>query len=169
MSQKTIIAHFMHEYEEAAASAAMTQMERAQGYYVGQIDEALIPVLEAQGVIVQLLDELVSSPAALVESVPADAAFALAKGIGEAEDVAAPADFYVVELSGPVLKGRRDELQALGVALLEQLAPSRFTARLSVSQLRALRQLPYVRGVQIYKEIVSGAATPKGVLAEVQV
>ena len=122
MSEKTIIAHFMHEYEEAAAGAAMTQTERAQGYYVGQIDEALIPVLEAQGVIVQVLEEVRSSPAAMVESVPSGAAFEVAKGIEESDYVAATTDFYIVEFSGPVLKSRRDELQAFGVALLEQLA-----------------------------------------------
>ncbi|MCX6040018.1 MAG: S8 family serine peptidase [Caldilinea sp.] len=168
MSEKTIIAHFMHEYEEAAAGAAMTQTERAQGYYVGQIDEALIPVLEAQGVIVQVLEEVRSSPAAMVESVPSGAAFEVAKGIEESDYVAATTDFYIVEFSGPVLKSRRDELQAFGVALLEQLAPSRYTARLNVSQVRAVQQLSYVRGVRLYKETVSGAAMPKGVLADAQ-
>lgn len=168
MSEKTIIAHFMHEYEEAAAGAAMTQTERAQGYYVGQIDEALIPVLEAQGVIVQVLEEVRSSPAAMVESVPSGAAFEVAKGIEESDYVAATTDFYIVEFSGPVLKSRRDELQAFGVALLEQLAPSRYTARLNVSQVRAVQQLPYVRGVRLYKETVSGAAMPKGMLAAAQ-
>jgi hypothetical protein len=74
-----------------------------------------------------------------------------------------PRDFYIVEFSGPVLKSRRDELQAFGVSLLEQLAPSRFTARLNVSQLRVVQQLPdAVRGVRLYKETVSGAAMPKG-------
>ena len=130
MSEKTIIAHFMHEYEEAAAGAAMTQTERAQGYY--------------------------------------GAAFEVAKGIEESDYVAATTDFYIVEFSGPVLKSRRDELQAFGVALLEQLAPSRYTARLNVSQVRAVQQLSYVRGVRLYKETVSGAAMPKGVLADAQ-
>jgi len=169
MSEKTIIAHFMHEYEEAAAGAAMTQTERAQGYYVGQIDEALIPALEAQGVIVEVLGEVHSFPAAMVESVPSGAAFEVVKGIEESDYVAATADFYIVEFSGPVLKSRRDELQAFGVSLLEQLAPSRYTARLNVSQVRAVQQLPYVRGVRLYKETVSGAAMPKGMLAAAQV
>lgn len=162
MGKKRIIAHFMHEAEEAAASQKMAQFERTEGYLIGEIDEKDIPELERQRVIVQVLEEEpeVETPGRKFNVYPGVKRPMMRKALPTTR---APAEvrarvriaptkprFYLIRLNGPLLKTWRDKLKNLQIELLEHVPRNNYTARLTKKQVREAKKLPFVKSVKIY-------------------
>ncbi|HVS14345.1 MAG TPA: S8 family serine peptidase [Thermoanaerobaculia bacterium] len=182
MTTKRVVAYFMHESEEAAANALMTNVEHTDSYLLGDLDEGKIAQLEAQGLVVQEL------PAASVAETPGRT-FDVAPGVrrqGQVERGVSPAllaadvppvdrpGYYLVQLAGPLLEDWRDELRRLGVTLLEHVPQNSYKVRLSLPEVAAVRALPFVDGVRFYSRedtgvlvrpegepVPSGARTPR--------
>lgn len=156
MAKKRIIAHFMHEAEEAAASQRMTQVERTEGYLIGEIEENDIPELEKQGVIVQVFEEEpeVETPGKQFEVYPGIKRPPMrevlsTKGMRLHVAPTKPR-FYLIHLNGPLLQDWRDELKNQQVELLEYVPRHNYTARLTRKQVENTRKLPFVISVKIY-------------------
>lgn len=156
MGKKRIIAHFMHEHEEAAASQKMTQVERTEGYLVGEIDENDIPELMRRGVIIQVLEEEpeAETPGKEFELYPGVTrprarAVLPTTGLPPLMDPAKP-KFYLIQLDGPLLESRRRSLENLGVELLEYVPRNNYTARLTRDQVRDVYNMPFVKSVKFY-------------------
>lgn len=165
MATKRVIAYYMHENEEAQASARMRNFERTESFLLGEIDEGDITLLEAQGLVVQEL------PAASEPQTPGrtfDVAPGLRRrggverGLPEAAVLAAdipPAGrdtYYLVQLAGPLLEPWRDQLRAFGVTLLEHVPQNNYKALLSLAQVPQVRGLPFVAGVRFYSREDTG-------------
>jgi len=155
MPEKTIIAHYMHEQEEAAAANAMDSFERTDGYLIGQIDESEIAALREKGLIVEVLDDQSTLPAGSAGDETVESVSAGLQPGGASKDFGDEVleeTYYVVELQGPLLATRKQALETIGVTLLERIAPNRYTARLAFSQLVEVNNLPFVLGVSPFNE-----------------
>ncbi len=165
MATKRVIAYYMHESEEAQASARMQNFERTESYLLGEIDEAEIAGLEAQGLVVQELapESAAETPGRAFDVAPglrrqgqvergAPAAAALAADVPPADR----ATYYLVQLSGPLLENWRDDLRNLGVTLLEHVPQNSYKALLSLAEVPQVRALPFVAGVRFYSREDTG-------------
>lgn len=168
MAKKRIIAHFMHEDEEVAAVRAIENVQRTESYVLGEIDEADIPDLEAQGLIVQILEEEpeAETPGREVQPAPGAAVRRSvrgpsAKGLAPTID-RAKSNFYLIQLQGPLLEEWRSQLRSLRVKLLEYVPHNNYTARLSPRQVDAVEALAFVGALRIYDEEDTGPTSAKG-------
>ncbi|MEZ4661747.1 MAG: S8 family serine peptidase [Caldilineaceae bacterium] len=156
MSAKNVIVYFMHPDEADAIAPYLTNVERTSSFLIGQIAAADMAALEAQGHVVQVLGdaELPQSMDAALESTARGAPPPVAKGV---DDLFAPAGsgYFQIELLGPLLAERRQQLTALEVELLEYIPQYQYVAHAPLQQVAAVRSLPFVRSVQPY-----GAAAP---------
>jgi serine protease AprX len=183
MALYRVKAFFMHEHEQAAAARAeqagvVTDTEWTDGYLIGVIDEARIPELVGQGLVVTPI-EIVEVPAASAPATRsairrdaqaraaarADATARLdgPKPLGSAlpsKEVAAKilspaqrrAQFYVVRLNGPLTEQRRAALQQQAVSLREGLSNNKYVCRLEPKQVKELAQQPFVDSIRLYGE-----------------
>lgn len=158
MAMRRVTAYYMHETERSAALPHFVDPQVTESFVTGEVDEAAIPALRGDGLIVQ--DE--SPPPPDGEELPArvsdlqGSARPGAPGVGAARgatafrfDDAVPAavDFYAVRIHGPLLEARRQRLAALGVELLETHGRGAYTARLTSAQVPEVNALPFVDGV----------------------
>jgi hypothetical protein len=174
MATKTVICYAMHEYELAAASQALTNAQPTDSFVLGEIDEAAIPALEAQGLIVQAVEPVelaaVETPGQVMTlGLRAGGALEMAgAGVGDqasgwAADISdLPAltpgieGFYVLTLAGPLLESWRQELDATGIRLLERVPPRSYTAHLDSAQLVSVQGLAFVEGLRSYRREDTG-------------
>ncbi len=168
MARKRVIAHYMQDAELQAAEKAIGDAVVTDSYVIGSIDDADIPGLEAQGLIVQVLDEPKSAETPGAEA--RSSLGTLRRGVrpaGEMPSFAAEAaevddqkpNFYLIGLSGPLLEDWRTQLEKAGITLLEFVPPGSYTARLAPAQARAARKLPFVASVRLYREEDTGPVT----------
>lgn len=157
MARKRIIAHFMHEAEAAAAHERMPAAYGTESYLLGEIDEDDIPGLEEQGLIVQVLEDEpeAETPGGESHPLPGVLRTALRRASSITGDVAIPADmgapnFYCISLRGPLLEEWRQQLDQLGVDLLEHMPHDNYTARLTPGQVYSVSHLPFVGAVRLY-------------------
>ncbi|MEZ4706010.1 MAG: S8 family serine peptidase [Caldilineaceae bacterium] len=161
MNPQNVIVYFMHPHEADAIALYLTNIERSSSYLIGQIEAANIGALETQGYVLQVLgDAAPAQPAdAALESSALDPSARgmqtpVAKGV---DDLFAPAGagYFQLELLGPLLEERRQQLAARDVELLEYIPHFQYVAHLPLKQAAAVRSLPFVRTLQPY-----GAAAP---------
>jgi serine protease AprX len=169
-----VLAHFMHEHERDKAQQIMTDVQVAEGYLMGEVDEAQIPDLEAAGLIVEMLDEGVSieTPGRDWEVLPgverpgAEQGFRGGLepvGLEQTIDPTGP-NFYVIQLKGPLMQSWRQQLDDLGIDLLEYIPYNAYTARLGVAEVQAVDSLDFVQRVRLYTASDTGlpAAPARG-------
>jgi len=171
MAKQRIIAHFMHEAEEAAALAKMTNVERTESYLLGEINPSDVAALQKKGLIIQVLEDEfeAETPGKDVEPV---AGTKLHRAQGEpsskapcpAADLNKP-NFYLIALTGPLLENWREQLKQSKVQLLEYVPRNNYTARLTAAQMKAVQALPFVGEVRLYGPEDTGPASAKGPVA----
>ncbi|MBZ0115262.1 MAG: S8 family serine peptidase [Thermoanaerobaculia bacterium] len=165
MATKRVIAYYMHEGEEAQASAALQNIERTESYVLGEVDDAGLAQLRAQGLIVQEL------PAQTPAETPGRS-FDVAPGLrrtGQVERGAPsaavlasdipPTDrptYYLLQLAGPLIESWRADLLNVGVTLLEHVPPNSYKALLTLAEASQVRNLPFVVGVHFYSREDTG-------------
>ena len=153
---QNVIVYFMHADEAAAIAPYLTNVERTSSYLIGQIAAADIATLEAREFVVQVLGDVEPTQSAdeARESTARDTLQPVAKG---ADDLFAPSKrgYFQLDLLGPLLEERRQQLAALDVELLEYIPQYQYVAHLPLNQAAAVRDLPFVRNVQPY-----AASTP---------
>ena len=168
MAKKSVIAHYMHEQELHAAEQMIADGTVTESYVMGTIDEADIPRLEAQGLIVQIVEEAerAETPGAEARS-PLGA---LRPGLrvrgelpsfGAESEIEAEIDdrkpnFYLIRLSGPLMEEWRNQLSSAGVELLEYIPKNSYTSRLKPEQIQTVRSFPFVASVRLYREEDTG-------------
>ncbi len=168
MAKKRVIAHFMHEQEEVAAVQRLTNVQQTESYVLGEIDAADIPDLEAQGLIVQVLEDQpeVETPGSEVQPHPGarvrrSLRALSAKGPAPLVD-RSKSNFYLIQLQGPLLEEWRKQLRSLRVKLLEYVPRYNYTARLSPRQVQAVEALFFVSRLRIYGAEDTGPTSAKG-------
>lgn len=162
MTMTRIIAHFMHEQEMRAAEELMTDSESTDSYLLGEVDEDKIAALEEAGLIVEILEEQpqAETPGGDWQVLPG---VQRRGGVQPAPrgEPAVPVDlskpsFYLIQLKGPLMEQWREQLQNLGVELLEYIPRDNYTARLRTDEVAAVRKLSFVVGVRLYDAMDSG-------------
>lgn len=173
-----VIAHFMHEAEKQLAQQVMTDPQLAEGYLVGEVDEAQIPAMEAAGLIVETLDEDVSleTPGEDWEVMPGVERPGAPRGIRGGLEPASleqmvddrGPNFYLIQLKGPLMERWRGQLDGLGVELLEYIPHNAYTARLTPHQVQAASALDFVARLRLYTVTDTGlpAAPTRGLAPE---
>jgi serine protease AprX len=155
MAKKKIIAHFMHESEEAEARQRMTDVETTDSYLVGEINEDEIPALREKGLIVQSIEEQpqIETPARDVEPF---LGVRISRPGGRLMRATEPAigrvgaNTYIIQLKGPMLEKWRQGFKELGIRLLEYLPKNSYTVKLTPEQINAVNALTYVSRVRLY-------------------
>ena len=164
MATKRVIAYYMHESEQAAAVQAMTAPEVTDSFAIGEIDEAQIPALEQQGLVMQVLPDtapppppptpapslgmLATAPAPSFGPRAAAPAPAAAAASAAADAVPAAEDYYTLALRGPLLEPWREQLTSMGVPLVEIVPGEGYKVRLAREQVAAVAALPFVQSVR---------------------
>ncbi|MEJ2208836.1 MAG: S8 family serine peptidase [Anaerolineae bacterium] len=166
-----VIAHFMHEQERDAAQRMMTDAEVAEGYLVGEVDEARIPDMEAAGLIVETLDEKAPletpgrdwevMPGVERPGEPIGGRELEAEGLEPLIDPSGP-NFYLLQLKGPLMEGWRQQIDDLGIELLEYIPHNAYTARLALDEVLAAGALPFVSRVRLYTATDTGLPLASG-------
>lgn len=156
MALKRVIAHFMHEDEQAAAVQALNVIQNTESYVLGEIDEADIPALEAKGLIVQ---EVPQAPQLQPTETPKGTPGVLGIPGGAAEERApspppTKPDYYLIGLKTPLVEAYRKEFDDLKVRLLEYVPTNYYTARLTPAQRRAVKKFDFVSSVLLYTDQV---------------
>lgn len=163
MAETKVIAHFMHENELATASQALHDPQITDSYVLGRVDDQEIPELEKEGLIVQVLgDEPEAETEPRVREAVAADPRVMTLGMRAPGVPAAPAEpaveideadpnFYLLRLDGPLLEPWREQLDALGVSLIEHVPPASYTARLEPQQAHQVAELPFVDALRPYK------------------
>ncbi len=168
MSKQRIIAHFMHNEEEAAALAKMTNVERTESYVLGDINSGDIPALQKKGLIIQVLEEEPEAETMGKDMEPVPGATLRRELGGPPSKAPSPAaarrkpGFYLIRLTGPLLESWRQQLQQLKVQLLEHVPRNNYTARLTSGQVKSVEALPFVSEVRLYSTEDTGPASAKG-------
>jgi serine protease AprX len=158
MTKKRVIAYFMHDSELKAAKTRMNKVEsETESYLLGEIDESTIPQLQEQGLIVQELKD--SEEVKMLESkiktfsrthppVLKRASF----GISDLQIGESNTQLFLIQLVGPLIEEWRTQIDQIPVILLEYIPLYHYSARLTSTQLLALKSLSFVKSVQIYQE-----------------
>jgi serine protease AprX len=183
-----VIAHVMHESEMAAARAKMTDFSETEGYLMGEIEPGEIPALEQAGVIIQRLEQEPSLEPPGTEELETRPEMRPVLGMrtlttedktaqpppqrAEATQVdTSHPNFYLIQISGPLLEQWHQGLMDVGVELLEFRPPDSYSARLQPEQVKPVQQLPFVKLVRLYdaQDTLQPAAAVKSLaLAPVQ-
>jgi len=160
-----VIAHFMHEHERDAARQIMTGAQMAEGYLLGEVDEAQIAAMEAAGLIVEILDDdaPLETPGRDWEIMPGverpgepiGGRELEAEGLEPQIDPSGP-NFYLIQLKGPLMQNWRQQLDDLGVELLEYIPHNAYTARLALDEVLAAGALEFVSRVRLYTATDTG-------------
>lgn len=181
MAEKKVIAYGLHEHELAAIEPHIKNADWTQSYAIGSMEEADIQNLEEQGILIEEIEEPPARGAFAARSVqPQAAAAATADLAGEPlPPMLHPTrdNVFVVTLAAPVLLEEwRQQIEALGVRFLEHRPDRRYIARLPLTAVGPLRQLPFVADVSLLSPeestgtIFTAAAAPgRGIAAAARV
>jgi subtilisin family serine protease len=156
VAETRVIAHFMHDSEKAEATQLLHDPEVTDSYVIGRIDDTEIPDLEQHGLIVQRVDEGADAETGpRVREAMAGEPGVLTRGLPPLRpateiDDSGP-NFYLVSIAGPLLQPWRTQLDQRGVALLERVPPTSYTARLTPAQAQDVAALPFVESLRPYK------------------
>jgi serine protease AprX len=167
MANKRIIAYFMHEHEKAAAENALSAAVSTASFVMGEIDEGKIDDLADQGLIVHELPD--AKPAVLGNLSPAlesmHAATIAAPSFGfappgvgagtipEVDATGAPLKpTYTLQLAGPLLAPWRQQLEGLGVSIIEATGPRLYAVDLGPANVAAVRALSFVVSIEAQAE-----------------
>jgi serine protease AprX len=158
MAVKRVIAYCMSEAELTAANGQLANAVSTESYVIGDIDEAAVAALEAQGVIV---DDYATTVAPAPEG-------AHRQWLGAGPDVPAaelglpelgPQDttqWQVSLVEGPLLEERRTAIEATGARLEETLTPASYLATATRSQADDVISLDFVADVTRHGTEVTG-------------
>jgi len=174
MANKRIIAYFMHEREKAAAEQALSAAVSTPSFVMGEIDEGRIGDLETQGLIVHELAEAKPpladlSPAlesAHVSALGAPSFGFAAPGVGagiipDVDATGAPLKpTYTLQLAGPLLAQWRQQLEALGVRIIESTGPRLYAVDVDSPNVATVRALPFVLSIEAQAEHERAPAMP---------
>ncbi|HUH72536.1 MAG TPA: S8 family serine peptidase, partial [Mycobacterium sp.] len=162
MAFKRIIAHYMEDSERDAALSAMHDTQSTDSFVIGDIDEANVAALAEQGLIIDELPDAALPPLADLSPALADADRRFggeAQFAGDEPYFGPDADFYPPEfdptrantytmlLAGPLLEEWRQQIEALGVEIIEAVGPQLYTAVLEPQQLAPVWDLHFVRSL----------------------
>ncbi|UGA43471.1 S8 family serine peptidase [Bradyrhizobium quebecense] len=181
MTKFRVKAFFMHERERAAAAQAasvgtIANIEWTDGYLIGIVEEAKIPELMNDGLVITPIEMLEQTddpklpPSRSVRSASLLARKQGTRPLGTSsvdKSLAAKIrsvitqspQFYVVRLNGPLTEMRRDALRDTGVSLLERLSNNKYTARLAKDEVEKLASQPFVDSIRLYSEEDTLSAT----------
>lgn len=149
---KRVMAHYMHAAERQAALEVMRDPETTESFVLGLVEEADIPRLEEQGLIVQILEDQPDVETPGTRGLPPEGPLPEAGPVMDEEG----ANFYLIQLSGPLLESCRRQLSELGVSLLEHIPHHSYTARLEPQQARQVRALDFVTSLRLYDDRDTG-------------
>ena len=153
MATKRVLAHFMHEYEMAAAMGQMSAVTVTDSYLLGEIDEQDIPKLQAKGLIVQVLEEPGRSELTGPPVAPGPGARLPGRrgGLPARRPIdLTRSNFYLIQLKGPLVEEWRTQLEAQSVTLIDYVPSYGYTAKLSPTQVSAVSALSFVSGVGLW-------------------
>jgi serine protease AprX len=166
MADVKVIAYFMHEHEQTAAASAVKNPQVTDSYVIGEIDETRVADLEQAGLIVERVRPPVANP---LEGLGPIFELKGARARRRAETAGVVLDapvvdpnqpqFYLLRLSGPLLREYRIRLVAVGVYPSERLGPATYVARISPAQLPAVQALEFVTGLTVYGVAATEMAT----------
>jgi serine protease AprX len=149
MAKRRVTAFYMHEDERRAVEKVMTSTVATDSFAIGEMDDSDIEKLKEQKITVNEAP-LPGAPeqptAASFAAAPSTFAFAFA-GIDERafdEALPQPVDFYKIRLLGPLVDQWRQQLEAIGVQLIERDRHGRYKARLNNQQVAAVKALGFV-------------------------
>lgn len=154
----------MHEDEMKAASEKMSVQQQTESYLVGEIDENDIPYLQKKGLVIEIPNEepIVDTPGKqakriLAKTLPEKKALdKLLWSDTEEAKISNEPDFYVIRLDGPLFEDRKKEFNKIQVKLLEHIPIRSYTAKLTPSQLTAVKKLDFVKDVRLYSKADTG-------------
>ena len=151
MAIRKVLAHFMHESEREAARRALRDAYVTESYVLGDCDEADIPGLEAQGLIVEILDVPAAEPAEGSGAPSEEQSHGLEslESMG-ADEVLRETSYYLVQLPGPLLEEWRRRLQDDGREVLESMPGYAYLVRMTGEQAAQVREFPFVMSVRPY-------------------
>ena len=159
MAEIRVIAYFMHEHEQAAAVSALKNAQITESYVVGEIDEWQVPALEQAGLIVERIQPPVANP---IEGLTPAFELKGARATRRAEGAPVPAgppvidpdepQFYLLRVSGPMLREYGERLRAAGVYPSERIGPGSYVAKISPAQIPAVQAMEFVTGLTVYGE-----------------
>jgi hypothetical protein len=154
MPKKRVIAHSMHEREQQAAVAMMSNVVSTPGFVMGDVDEAQIKQMKRQGLVVQVLGDPPAPPvgAARARGARPRTPPMLGGRPSGAAPTAGPIEMYSVSFRGPLMAGWKAELSRLGVDLGDHLGGGTYTSRLTPAQAGELQQLPFVQRVEAHRD-----------------
>ncbi len=158
-----VIAHAMHEDEIAAAKAIIPGGQGTEAFVTGVVDDAQIVQLRDRGLVVQTLGEVddrgmlaglqPETPGAGTRGFSGEIrSLTVSRGLARVEpevDLSRP-NIYLIQINGPLLASYRDQLEALGVTLLESYRDGFYSALLTPQQVSAVGALDFVAGLKIY-------------------
>ena len=148
----------MHEDEEATINAVTSNAERTESFIIGDIEESEIEDLRERGIPVRIMhgfNESVTAAQPPLRPFSMDfGAGGTTRGInhnagGGIFDITKP-NVFLIQLDGPLLENKREALEALNVKLLEHMPVNCYTAFLTIDQVAPVRELPYVRSVELF-------------------
>lgn len=164
MTRKRVIAYAMHESEIAAAQNTMQPVEVTDSFVVGDADETEIASLRQQGLIVEIVGDAAQEEMASTSAIsPLVLGGALphlgAAGGGAAEPMASVAgehDYYLLWLNGPMIEDWRNQLDQLGVTMLERYPNGAAKVQLMPAEVAATVNLPFVRQLRRIDAVDAG-------------
>lgn len=171
MEKKRIIAYYMHEKEMEQAIKMMPQSEVTESFVLGDIDENNIPQLQQKGIIVQVLEDKPAvetpgmeseiSPGVRFRGLRSAPSRLISEPVDSREQPVDPnkPNFYLIQLRGPLLESWRQNLENLGVKVLEYIPYNNYTAKLDPDQVFSVNNLPFVKSVKLYGPQDTGPVT----------
>jgi subtilisin family serine protease len=169
MAKKHVIAYWMHDAEQQAVLPLLSSAQVTKSFAIGDIDEADIPKAEAAGLIIEeqqaAPDRKRSAPQR--PGVRSFGAEAFRPGLGmtppqtgpSTPAVPAEVDYYVLDLSGPLLNEQRTTLENAGVTFIEVMADGGYKVRLNAKDVAAVKALPGVVDVNWIEPVSAPVVT----------
>lgn len=160
MAVQRVVVFTMHEAETERAKELVSVAEETEGFVLGEASEAQIAQLEAEGLIVQPVEqtqeERPQTPGrtrARVATLARSFGFAPALGTSLDDlkiDLSRP-QVYLIRINGPILADYLTKLNAAGATLMECYVGGGYSSFLLPGQLAAVRALPFVARVELYQ------------------
>lgn len=162
MARVKIMVHTMHESEQAQALDLCENTVVQGRLVVGDIDEDRISELESAGIVLEVVERAREEA---VEAAPAADDFSFAPPPALSDATAAPdlqaalvapgapadVDFYLIELSGPMLDTWQADLAAAGAQIIERVQLNSYTVRIELAAVPAVAVLPFVASLRLYR------------------
>jgi subtilisin family serine protease len=153
---RRILAHCLHEHESALVHQVVRSPETADGYVIGEVDEAGLRRLREAGILVQFLDGERRAPLRrravrmAAAAPPADVRPAGAAARAAPAWTPAPNTpvLHRVLLAGPLLAAWRRQLEAAGAEIRDALPDGGVTVLMPQAAAVQVGALPFVTGVE---------------------